>query len=218
MKHTHSFAVVGAIVFALSATGMSAPIVQTETLSFSLSPGGATLTFDQFDTLGGTRVLEQVIVELNLTEQANVTAENDSNLPGTMSVNLTGNATGAAPGMSVAVAINGSTAGVAVAPSDGNSGTGPDFHDFGIVSGSDTASDSLHYSTDNLSAYIGASTVDFVITASGGYAASGVTDATLIMSNFSASGDGELTYVWTPEPGSLSLLGLGALALIRRKR
>jgi len=218
MKHTHSFAVVGAIVFALSATGMSAPIVQTETLSFSLSPGGATLTFDQFDTLGGTRTLEQVLVELNLTEQANVTAENDSALDGNMSVGLTGNATGTAPGMSVAAAINTSTAGVAVDPSDGNSGSGPDFHDFGIVSGSDTASDSLHYLTDNLSAYVGGGTVDFVIIASGGFAVSGVTDSTTIVSSFGASGDGTLTYVWTPEPGSLSLLGLGALALIRRKR
>ncbi len=208
------------VILAFASISSALTITETLTFSFPLSPGSQILDFAQFDDASGTLQLETVTLELNLTEQANVTGENDSAIPGSMAVNLSGNGTASGLGLSAVVALSETTPSASVTATDGVPDSGTDYHDFGTVSDSGSDSDMLHYLIDNLSAFIGTGTVAIDIDASGGFSISGVTDSTLKISNFGASGNAKMTYGYStiPEPATLSILGLGGLMLIRKKK
>ena len=186
--------------------------------SFSLSPGSTTVNLSQFDPSLGT--LTGVELELNATEQADVTAENDSVSSGSMSVNLSGNVQGKGPGAiaPIVTLIMGTSAGpVSVSGTDGVPGSGPDFHDFGSLS--DTESDSSS-TASNLATYTGLGTVGFQITGSGGFSVSGVSDSTIHVTDFGASGDATViyTYIPVPEPSSIVLAAFGFLGIAAWRR
>ena len=193
--------------------------VQSLNFSFPLSPGDATLTFDQFDDQGGTRVLKEVRLFLDGFIQASVTAENDSTLPAPdFALNLSGNMSVTFGNLSGTGLFNETfnTDG-SVGPSDGNPGSGPDFWDFGTVSDSATDDDDT---TTDLAQYIGGGTIDADIVASGGFSVSGSTDSTLVITDFGASGSVTIEYIYNiiPAPAGLAIFGAAGLAGTRRRR
>ncbi|NNM26247.1 MAG: choice-of-anchor E domain-containing protein [Phycisphaerales bacterium] len=194
---------------------------QTQDFGFPLSPGVATLPFDQFDDEGGLRILSKVTLLVDGMIGADITAENDSTLPAPdFGVAIAGF-------MSVAFADLGTVIGFdevfssgGVAPSDGVTGSGPDFFDFGSVFDSGSDMDMLMGTPDELAAFIGVGTINASVFASGGFTVVGSTDSTLTIDNFEGSGTVQIIYEYKliPAPGALALLGLGGFVGVRRRR
>ncbi|MDX9911875.1 MAG: choice-of-anchor E domain-containing protein [Phycisphaerales bacterium] len=213
----------GVAALAAASTFAAADITsETQNFSFPLSPGGTTLNFAQFDTLGGTRELCKVTFEFDATVQGQVTAENDSSLPApNFGVQLTGFLTldvGAPAVLSGFGGIN-EVASQGVGPSDGNTGSGPDFHDFGLLSDNISGMDMTTLLAD-FAQFIGGGTVPVAIAGSAGFSVSGTTDSSLDITNLGASGSVTITYEYkiVPAPASVALLGLGGLVAGRRRR
>ncbi len=193
----------------------------SDTFSFPLSPGADTLNLSLYDpSLHPGEALDHVEITIDGTVAADVTAENDSSIGGNMGVNLTGLLSASSTGLSATAGIVTSAGPVAVAATDGTAGSGPDFHDFGTLSDSGSDSDS----TTSVGPYIGIGTFVLSVSGSGGFAVSGVTDSTLHINNFGASGTGTVTYytVAVPEPSTIALALFGAcgaaLAVWRKRR
>ena len=201
-------------------------VVENVAFAFPLSPGSQPLSIPKFDTLGGTRTLTQVDLKISGSVEANVTAENDSVISGNMGVDLTGLLKASIPGPLSTTAIILQSAGpVAVSGTDGVPGSGPDFVDFGLVSGSDSSSTSTN---SGLAAYIGPGFLAGTASGSGGFSVNGVTSSTIKLSGFQALGDVTVTYTYTdtpgvvPEPASVviwSVLGLSVVGAgwVRRR-
>ncbi|MGD9648876.1 MAG: choice-of-anchor E domain-containing protein, partial [Pirellulales bacterium] len=201
-------------------------VVETVNFSFPLSPGSQPLSIPMFDTLGGTRTLTQVDLKIFGDIEAMVTAENDSSIAGSMGVDLIGLLKATIPGpLSTSAAILQSAGPVSVAATDGTPGSGPDFVDFGLITGSGSNSTST---TTGLAAYIGPGFLAGTASGNGGFAVTGVTDSTSKITDFQASGTVEVTYTYTdnsgvvPEPSSViiwSVLGLSVVGAgwVRRR-
>ncbi len=193
-----------------------------DSFAFPLSPNSQVINLSQYDaSLHPGEVLDHVELSIDGTVSADVTAENDSAISGNMSVNLTGIISGTGPsGTHPTVAILQSAGPVPVAASDGNTGSGPDFHDFGNISGSSSNS----YTTYSTGLYLGSGTFAYTIDGNGGFSVSGVTDSTLHVNNFGASGMATVTYytVAVPEPSTIALALFGAcgmaVSLWRKRR
>lgn len=206
-------------VFAIAGPVMALTESQTLPFQFSLSPNGQTLNFSQFDTMGGTRILTAVTLDLNATERANGTCENDDlNLGGSMSMGLTGFVTGNGGGMGTSALLSFTSPTVGVTASDGVAGSGSDYHDFGLLtdSGSDNDFLILGFPGHDLSPFIGSGLIGIDIAGEGGFSFQGVSSATMVVTNFEALGDAMITYTYTPEPATMVLLGLGGLLLRKR--
>ncbi|MBL8747279.1 MAG: choice-of-anchor E domain-containing protein [Phycisphaerae bacterium] len=219
MKNVFAVASVLAIAAGASAS-FSEMEMQTQSWAFPLSPGNDTVTFNKFDTMGGTRVLKGVLLEIDGSMQASITAENNSVIPvNNFAVSLTGIVDINVGPLSGGLGIIANSPIVAVSATDNGgipNGMGLDFHNFGTVSGND--SDSAFGFP--LPIWIGPGTIMGAVSGSGGFAAQGTSDATINFDNFGASGTAKLTYFFdaVPTPGSAALLGLAGLVSIRRRR
>lgn len=220
---TSSIAVLAGLAVAVSGSAAVAASSnqesQTKPFAFPLSPGNQVLTFDQFDTMGGLRVLKAVELLFSGGMQANVTAENDSallvndfgvNMTGFVSVNVNGGLLSGNFGLFDAQGP------VMAAASDGVPDSGPDFFDFGLLSDSGNDSDL----SGPAPAWIGLGTFNATVMGSGGFATSGTSDATIKFSNFATQGDVTVIYYYDviPTPGAAALFGLAGLAGLRRRR
>jgi len=200
--------------------------VQSSSFSFPLSPGAATLSFDLFDPFAGVgpgkeRILQKVKITIDATIGANVTAENDSSIGSDFfAVNLSGFVTMNFGGLNAAALINKTeVAPGGIAPSDGVPGSGPDFFDFGFISDTQSGMGMAELPAD-LSAFIGAGMINANVSGSGGFSVSGVTDSTLQISNFGASGTATIEYFYKiiPAPGAAGMLAVAGLVGVRRRR
>jgi len=197
----------------------------TQNFAFELSPGGTVLDFAQFDTSTGNpntfKQLQKVVITLNCSIGANVTAENDNIEPADFfAANLTGLVTLDMAGLGAnASVIENSVAPGGVGGTDGVPGSGPDFFDFGFVSGSDNDMD-MSSDVAVLAAFTGNGFVSATLAGSGGFAVSGASNATLVISNFGAEGTVTVEYFYKiiPTPGSAALIGLAGLVTAGRRR
>lgn len=194
--------------------------MQTQSWSFPLSPGSALVTFNQFDPQGGLHILKAVLLEVDGTMQASITAENNSTIPvSNFAVSMTGLVNFSLGPLSGTLGIIANSPVVSVGASDNGgvpNGSGLDFHDFGTISGSDSDS-ALGFP---LPFWIGTGVITGSISGSGGFSAQGTTNATINFDNFGASGTAKLTYFYDiiPTPGSVALIGLAGIAAVRRRR
>lgn len=210
------------LTLAVSSTASAASVSYNAPFGFPLSPGNQVVNLPQWDpALFPGQVLVSVQLQLDATIGANVTAENDSAIAGNMGVNLTGLAQATSGALSTTAAILQNAGPVPVAATDGVPGSGPDFNDFGLISGNDSDSDTI---VAGLGAFIGNGNIAANVTGNGGFAVSGVSDSTIQVSSFAANGLVTVTYEFevVPEPSSVALGALGAcgLALVgwRRRR
>lgn len=220
----------------LGAAANAATIVQTKNYSFTPT-GNQTLTFNEFDTLGGTRTLLSVTVATSLTKSGgSLFVDNDS-------------AVGAEGSISQTVTINLSATGASLYNGDldgpigqgvtsttnffvsltADDGDGVGYHESGPDWGGTAFADNTITQTesvDNINSYIGSGTT-FTVKVSGiqytdagtlGGAAATYTPAI-------ASGYVTVTYNYSepapvPEPASWLIVcgGLGAGVFVRRRR
>lgn len=199
--------------------------MQSQGWDFPLSPGSTSVTFNQFDTQGGTRVLKAVEVSIEGTIQAAITAENNSTIDANdFAVSITGIVDFNIENASVGLGINTVSSPIPVTATDNGgspNGSGTDFADFGMVSGSDNDSALVFpFPPPGLLPWIGNGTVSGTINGSGGFAAQGSADATINFDLFSAFGTAKVTYFFDviPTPGTIGLAGLAGIAALRRRR
>jgi hypothetical protein len=217
-------AAAGVLALTGTAFGGLGDFQESQTLPFSgfLSPfGPINLTFNQFEE-GPQKILKAVELQFNASISANVTAENNNQQAAPeFGVQLTGfvnvDVPAPAPGqLSGSVNLNQQASSGGVAGSDGVPGSGPDFFDFGLLSDSDSGSDTLLM---NFGAFVGNGTVDAEVFGQGGFTVTGASSAEIIVSNFQAFGDVTIIYHYNiPTPGAAGLLGLAGFAGLRRRR
>ena len=212
---------IGAVAVLTSASvamaGGDSEEMQSFDFSFPLSPGSVQMEFDQFDDMGGTRILKEVRLSIDATLIADATAENDSELAAPL-FELQYNGSMQYELLSLSGAdLNNASMGAALAATDGVAGSGPDFNDFGTVMLGLADNDST---TTGLAGFIGNGMIFGDLDALGGFSFSGTTDASLGFDNFGLSGKATLVYVYNvvPAPGAAALFGLAGLSAARRRR
>lgn len=194
--------------------------MQVDTWKFPLSPGSDTLDFVKFDTMGGTRILKGVSLEVIGVIGAAITAENNSDIPvNNFAVSITGIVDIDVGPLSASLGIVANSGIVPVGASDNGgvpNNSGPDFADFGFVSDSD--SDSAFGLP--LPFWIGPGMISGSVKGVGGFAAQGTSDATINFDLFGSEGRAKLVYFYDviPAPASAGLMGLACIAGIRRRR
>jgi len=181
---------------------------QPKWYQFPLSPGQAILVFGQFDTMGGTRTLLSVEIMVKATMEAMVAIENNSVIPAPdAAVSLSGQQTLTIPGVDqILTQFPTSTLpSPGLDPSDGVSGSGSDFFDFGSIQVMGMSTELLEAGTDDLSTFIGTGTFNASVFAVGTFVASGATDATLFVSGFTGTGEIVIRYIFMLQPGACCL-------------
>lgn len=218
---------------------MGATLVETETFSF-LPNDVVTLTFNRFDTLGGTRVLESVLIEIEYTKSGGFYAV-DNESPSMATVSLTHRVDATVDGGSLDLSLVSSgylglpatnlratstVSGVQLAANDGDPSQSVD----------EAGLDYYRYNPDPMtrstSGYIadvsqfelseGDSTFDLAFEATQTVSISGLSGASQSFAPSSVDGYIRVTYQYSnvvPEPHLFGQIGLaGMLALLIRRR
>lgn len=181
--------------------------METETFADEeLTPAEVTLTFDKFDTMGGTRELIRVEICTSSCIVARVTLENDSETLNTdsASVELTADQTlEIFPGtpdllgpffdaLNPPLQENAPPLTASTPPDDG----GTDFHDFGVLCTNLSTSQAFTAAAD-LAPFVangGSTQFDVDLELSGGWQANGITESTLMVTDFFSDGVVKVRY------------------------
>ena len=220
-KTTGIISVTAALLLGLASLAQAASYnTATETTGWQGLSFTDTLYLPQFDTSLGT--LTGVTLNISDAEQAQVTIENGSPDPASVTINLTG-LVEAKDNVSFDSTANLSQSWgpYSLAANEGPiiptyNGSGPDFQNLGTITSSATET----VTSFDLSLYEGAGTVPIAVSGSGGWSAQGTTAYSLIINEFAGEGNVYATYTYTPvpEPSSALFLGLGGLALACYRR
>lgn len=215
MKLAMCVLALGAAPAAFGGVSALQEIVQEREVTVPLVAGEAFFNFDQFDDLGGTRTLEEVVLSFDVVMNADVTAENEAPTAAEFfELLFDGDVEVLLDGFNISDTAS-DAFGASLAESDGVESSGPDFVDFGVVTLSLAASDSR---TSNLDEYLGSGNIDGVLMSVGEFNFSGTTGATISVEEFELLGSVSLTYRYVPAPGAAALLGFGGIAAARRRR
>lgn len=211
------------ILCGASLCSFAATVSDTATINFDTSTGSTQVELDQFDDMEGSLELLSVEIAFSAYQQANVTIENNANDIVTGSPALMGGNIGIE-----GEALNSSTdldvtdvTPFAFAASDGTTGSGGDFHDFGIIK-SDSISTSItktDLTDDEIDLFSGPDSLTYIISSFGAWGLSGTGDATAEVSDYDTIGDLTITYTYqaVPEPATMGLLGVAAIILLVRR-
>jgi len=189
-------------------TGM---ILNPEAPATSASfPNMRMFTFNQFDDMGGSRVLCSVTLELTGFASANVEADNESGNPSIFTASLNGSIDATIPGLSATATLFDAEVSPLVAADEAADGmgdfAGPDYHDFGVIT--DTASDSDTI-VAGLAPYIGLGTIDGTTMDNQAWIVNGGGDAASFVNDSESKATWTVIYKYSPVPEPSSLLGLG---------
>ncbi|MBI9018990.1 MAG: PEP-CTERM sorting domain-containing protein [Phycisphaerae bacterium] len=198
----------------------------TDTITATATNWNGTLTLPQFDpdahkaTPTDTVTLNFVTLTLDSGVSGVIKFESLDSAPASVTGNLVANVTITGAGTTLATAPT-ATKTETVAAYDGNTDfAGASGRTYTDLSGSDSASTDL--TTDAEKApFIGLGTIDFAVTAVG--ASNGAGPGNLMLGfNTLANASATVTYNYTsipvPEPMTMSLLALGGLAIVRRRK
>lgn len=214
-----------AIVAALGVmpVGMNAAVlVDTASFGPTTVPYISGVVLDQFPY--NPALLTKVTLEISGTLSALITAENNTGVGVSAEAWIVGFATASGPsGLAPQAVFAGPVAGpIALDPSDGNPGSGPDWTNFGGLLSDNAAASVSTMNPGDFGPFLGGGTFPVVLTGLGGWAVVGVSDAHVVVSNFLGSGDVKVTYEYIPEPheyamfAGLGLLGMAALRRFKR--
>ena len=222
-----------AVCLLLACAASAATITQTET--YSGTPNlSRTFTFDEFDDLGGTLTLVsiEVLVELNI-DGGKLILDNDGDDPASGTYEFGAKSDISSTDVSLLKVVGPPTEPVVAELSSLTSGafslaaqTGDGTNDFDptppdgmqIDGGPLSDSDAGFIATSLHSQYIGTSTYDIDLEVLQWSDFGGVSGIEWAVTPVSADGEVTVIYNYVPEPASMSLLGLGGLALIRRRK
>lgn len=171
--------------------------------------------------------LLMVTVRLNATLDASLIAENRSGAPATITGSVTNNIALTPP---IGPVLNGSASTTPVGaqlvgPYDGipftnelpNGPFGADTFRWTIVNGNVDQANNYNLPAD-LAFFTGAGTLDYNVVGDSTFSLSSNTGNLAALATATAGGTITVTYDYIPEPATMGLLGMGALALIRRRR
>ncbi|NNM26969.1 MAG: hypothetical protein HKO59_13455 [Phycisphaerales bacterium] len=182
--------------------GLAMPVagaaeVAVHQLTLPLSPAAESIAIEPFDDQGGTRELVSVELTATLTIGANVTAENDSDfeLPG-WTLDLAGFATVELGPLSLFALFETVETTGPVPPSDGVSGAGPDFVDFGTVAVTRTLTETTSVDLDSFASGV---PLNAELFSAAGVAVDPVTgDATVVIDGFEVAASISVVYHTRP--------------------
>ena len=211
LRDMRIFGLAIAAVLGLAVAGANADIVQDQAFTFNgvMPTPASPFEFDQYD--GSDGILIAVVLEIldgDITSSASV--QNASGAAADYTLNILGSVDASGPaGLLVIATATGGSDTVNIADGD----TQPLGPIAGTFADSDSSSDA-----GVLAVYTGPGTVDVDLT----IGANGSISGPDFLASTSTEGDGivRLTYVTAeiPEPASMALVGLGAVALVARRR
>jgi len=226
MKKFFPILVVAGAILGLSCTASA------QLLNYSGTPNlSQTLTFDKFDDLGGTLTLQsvQVIFHLN-SHDGTFILDNDSALPaaGTFEFGAKGGITSAdvplvdgsfQPVVAELDALHSGPFGLAGDPSPVVGDYNPAPTDGMQYDGTDEYnSDSGYIASVLLGQYIGTGTFDIDVDVIQWQDFGGISGIEWAVSPVNVEGSVEVVYTYVPEPATISLLSIGGLTLLRKRR
>lgn len=228
--------VAAAVILAGASAAYAESVTYCDSVSFiSDTEADQTITLPSFDTQGGALTLTGVTVEVLHSGSADITADNDDPAKSaSVKARIIRGALIDGPGVFAQASKTVTSAVVALDPDNGDGagafdGTGPDGHFFGTLNYVDEAAFGSPFSPSTaLYATAGPGTVDFIV------GNAGQQDQLLMVNDLQFEGTPPdqwqlevvnptfdiqvcVTYEYVPEPSALSLLGLGGLALLRRR-
>jgi len=218
------------MVLLVGSVAMGDPIIQTEPFS-GIPSLTETLTFDQFDNVGGTLTLQsvEVIFQLEISG-GQLVLDNDGleAASGSYEFGAKGNIASTdvslvngsfQPVTSELGALHDANFSLTANVGDGSGDYDPNSPDgLKYDGGTEDDSDSGFISPLVFVDYIGTGTYDIDAVVTQWQEFGGVSGIEWAVNPVSASGSVTVIYNYIPEPAALSLLALGGLALIRRRK
>ena len=194
----------------LTATELS----QSAPFSSSKSQESFNLLFAQFNDQGGTLILQEVKLRLELTGQINLAVENTGENPAEVYACLTGFARANTGALGLTAAVSCTTAACNLAAADGAFGSGTDCYNFGQMC---TPTSTVFALAPELNPFKGSGTITAELFCARGFALEGLESYNVAATSGRLFGQATLTYVFVPEPTASAIFIMG-LMIVRRFR